>query len=100
MINSLPKASQHLVVLLFGTLSRTLSHAHENGMTAESLAVSIAPSVITTCTKQPLQISKLYDSNMDKLLLLVSDVRHLIYSLSLGLLVSLPTTKLSVCISL
>ena len=57
-IESLPKASQHLVILLFGTLSRTLSHAHENGMTAESLAVSIAPSVITTCTKQPLQISE------------------------------------------
>jgi len=55
-IESLSKACQHLVILLFGTLSRTLSHAHENGMTAESLAVSIAPSVITTCTKQPLQI--------------------------------------------
>jgi len=73
-IESLPKASQHLVILLFGTLSRTLSHAHENGMTAESLAVSIAPSVITTCTKQPLQIKNAV--NLLKLLIQSFPLQH------------------------
>lgn len=51
LIQSLPKYTQHLLVLLFGTFRVIASNAAHagTGMTSEALGVSVAPSFFQSC---------------------------------------------------
>ena len=51
LLQSLPKYTQHLLVLLFGTFRVIASNAVHagTGMTSEALGVSVAPSFFQSC---------------------------------------------------
>ena len=55
---SLPKVSQHLISLLFGTWFRIVNQSEFNSMSSEAVAKSVAGSLFHTCRSDPKLVLK------------------------------------------